>query len=222
MSFHKFDFLYTDPGQVYAFLTAVAKEGVVAGVYLWINKSSGNVGSSVNLYSRMKRYFGLNHVHGAIGHALRKYGLAGFVLVIFLVPDVGLVVALEQSVLDSCTCAYNILPTAGSSAGFKLSEETKEKMSAAKKGKSKSEEHKAKISSSRLGEDNPYYNRGKAVYLHLVHAHGLELSATYPNTIRASEHLGVPKATLYSRIKNRTLFKFNGLSHIVSRDANLS
>jgi len=49
----------------------------------------------------MKFYFGLNRVHGAIGHALRKYDYVGFILVLFFIPYATkeLVLCLEQSVL---------------------------------------------------------------------------------------------------------------------------
>src|SRR4051794_7113460 len=91
------------------------------------------VGSSINLCDRMRSYLNFSNLHGLIGRAIRKYGLSGFVLIFFLFPNAtsSLVLALEQSVLDGCVCAYNILPTAGSPAGVKRSEETKAKISAA-------------------------------------------------------------------------------------------
>jgi len=138
MIYHIFDLLYVDPDQVREFLISVAKSGLVGGVYLWINQSNGKmyVGSSIDLYSRISYYFALENVHGIIGQALLKYGLVSFVLVIFLIPEAtgALVLSLEQSVLDNCVCAYNILPIAGSSAGYKHSDEAKEKMATAKKG----------------------------------------------------------------------------------------
>ncbi|CAG8751985.1 7168_t:CDS:2, partial [Acaulospora colombiana] len=163
MGFHIFDLLYTDPEQVRAFLAAMAKEGLVAGVYLWINRTNGKiyVGSSINLYSRISYYLALNGIHGTIGKALLKYGLVGFILVIFLVPDASLVLALEQSVLDGCICAYNILPTAGSSAGAKHSEETKAKISASVKGNNPSEEHKARISAANKGKKHSDERKSK-------------------------------------------------------------
>jgi group I intron endonuclease len=112
------------------FLIVMAKSGLVGGVYLWINKIAfGNkmyVGSSVNLYNRIRRYLSLGYIHGVIGQALSKYGLDGFILVLFFVPNAtsSLVLALEQGVFDDCTCAYNINPTAKSPAGVKRSEET--------------------------------------------------------------------------------------------------
>jgi len=264
MTYQVFDLLYTDPDQAREFLLAMVKEGLVGGVYLWINRVNSKmyVGSSLNLYSRISGYLRLSKLHGVIGPALLKYGLDSFVLVIFLIPNAtsSLVLALEQSVLDGCVCAYNISPTAGSSAGVKRSEETKAKISDSmkgntnskgrelsdgissvvesakkgtkhsaltkakisdsKKGKTRSEESKAKISASSKGQVN--YNKGYPVYLYLIHAHGLELAASFPNLVRCSETLGVPYQTLVKRIKNRTLFEVNGLQHVVSRDGNLA
>lgn len=211
MTYHVFDLQYVDPAQVKEFLNAMAKEGLVAGVYLWINRENGKkyVGSSVNLYSRFTRYFGLKRVHGIIGNALRKYGLDGFVLVLFLVPNATspLVVALEQSLLDGCTCAYNITPTAGSCAGVKRSDETREKMSAAKKGTTHSGESKAKMSAS-------HYNKGNPVHLIQVSASGLNHVLSFPNQRRTAEALGVHQATICYRLKNT--FFYNGCDHFIT------
>lgn len=240
--------------------SGTAKSGLVAGVYLWINRENGKmyVGSSINLRKRMSRYFSLERAHGIIGQGLRKYGLNGFILVILLVPEATapLVLSLEQFVLDSGICAYNILPTAGSSAGAIVSDETKEKMSEAHKGRKHTEESKEKMSAAKKGRKGPNhteeskekisatmkglklsdetkskisaalkgknYNKGKVVYLYLVHSDRFELAATFPNVVRCSETLGVPYTTLVDRIKNRILFEINGLQHIVSRDGNLA
>jgi len=205
MSFHAFDLFYVDPDQVREFLISMAKSGLVGGVYLWINRKNGKmyVGSSINMYSRIRGYLCLNKLHGTIGRGLLKYGLVSFVLVIFLVPEAtgALVLSLEQSVLDNCVCAYNILPTAGSCAGVKRSEEHKAKISASMKGNSNSkgrnlsDEHKGKISASNKGQGNPNYNKGKAVYLYLVHTDSLELAARGPIGPRATLAVAPPSLT---------------------------
>jgi len=121
------------------------------------------------------------------------------------------------------------LPTAGSTAGYKHSDETKEKISASRKGKNLSDETKAKISATKKGKNlsdehkaTISAKKGKPVYLYVVHDHGLELSASFPNKLRASETLGSARTTLFNYIKGRTLFKLNGISHVVSYEANLS
>ena len=216
MSYHVFELLYTDPAQVNGFLLSMVKEGLVGGVYLWINRTNGKmyVASSINLYSRISGYLNFSNLHGIIGKAFLKYGLDAFVLVIFFVPNAtsSLVLALEQSILDGCTCAYNILPTAGSLAGYKHSDEAREKMSAAKKGRDNnckgrkaSKETKAKISAS-------LYNRGQTVYLYVIRGHGLELVALFPNKARASEYLKVSHTTVRRYIQNERFLILTGYS----------
>ena len=206
------------------------------------------VGSSVNLHNRIRRYLSLGHLHGIIGQALIKHGLDAFVLVLFFIPNAtsSLLLSLEQAVLDGCVCTYNILPTAGSPAGVKRSEEHKAKTSASLKGHKHSDETKAKMSARKQGEANPNYGRpsplkgqklseetkakmsaskyntGKAVYLYLVNTRGFELAASFPNIVRCSETLSIPRTTLQDRLKARTVFKFNDLQHLVSRDGNLA
>jgi group I intron endonuclease len=211
----------------------MAKEGLKGGVYLWMNKSGGKtyVGSSVNLYSRISYYFGLKKLHGIIGSALLKYGLVNFILTIIFMRDGAkeAVLSLEQEILDNCICEYNILPTAGSSAGLKHTEETKAKISECLKGNTRclgrelSDESRAKISAARKGQKLSEEHKakisakkGKAVYLYVVRTHGLELNATFPNRERASETLVINRTTLFRYLKNRTLFQINGLSYIIS------
>jgi group I intron endonuclease len=154
------------------------------------------VGSSIDLRSRISDYFNLKQLHGIIGKALCKYGLNGFMLIIVFVPDATreMVLCLEQSVLDSCVCVYNILPTAKSLAGFKHTEEAKAKVSVYRKGKNLSDETKAKISATKKGKNlsdehkaKISATKGKPVYLYVVHTHGLELSSTHHNTVKLSE-----------------------------------
>jgi group I intron endonuclease len=233
MSFHIFDLSKVDQAQVREVLTSMGKEGLKGGIYVWINKTNGNtyVGSSIDLRSRLSDYFGLERLHGIIGRALLKYGLVSFILILVFVPNATreMVLSLEQSVLDNYTCVYYILQTAGSLAGFKHTEEAKAKVSAARKGKSHSDETKAKISAAKKGKNlsdghkaKIAAKKSKAVYLYVVHPHGLELSAVYLNTPRASENLGIPRTTLSRYIQNRTLFKVNGISHVVSWGCNLT
>ena len=124
---------------------------------------------------------------------------SGFILIIVFVREATKegVLSLEQAVLDGCVCVYNILPTAGSSAGHTLTEEQKTNISAARKGMKFSEEHKARISESVKGEKNPRFNKGKPVYLYVVHPHGLELQSTHFNGSRLAEFLGIDPSQVY-------------------------
>lgn len=73
----------------------------------------------------------------------------------------------EQYYLDLCEPEYNILKIAGSSLGYKYSEESRVMMSSSHAGKKHSEETRAKISSSqktvnRLGEKNPMFGKARS------------------------------------------------------------
>lgn len=181
------------------------------------------VGSTLNFYNRITSYFTLKGAYGIILSALTKYGFESFTLVLFFIPGVTReeVLQLEQSVLDMWKPEYNIQPFANSSAGRLMSKESKAKLAAYRKGLKHSEETKAKISVSvGKGLANATYNRGKSVYLYKVHSQGLELSTSFANMFRASEALGIARATLYYYLLNQTKFKVNGFNHILSRKKN--
>jgi len=128
-------------------------------------------------------------------------------------------------------CAYNISPTAGSSAGVKHSDEAKANISESmkgntnRKGREASEETKVKMSAAkkgRQGAKTPRYNSGIPVFLYSVRAPGLVLIASFPNKIRAAEHLKLSSTTVLNYINDRTLFEVNGSAHILSRNGNLA
>ncbi len=221
-----FDLALSTQAQVREAINIQAKAGHTGGIYFWINKVNGNyyVGSTINFYSRIMSYFYLTKAHGIIRRALQKYGFESFSLVLIFVPDASkdLVLYLEQYILDKGKPAYNIQPNASSSLGRVLSEESKAKLAAYRKGLNHSEETKAKISTSLLGEGNPRFNKGTPVYLYEVHPSKFELSATFPNRARASMILGIPASTLFNSIKNQTLFKMKGIDYIISRDGSLT
>jgi hypothetical protein len=70
----------------------------------------------------------------AICRALLKYGYSGFSLEILEYCEPSEAISREQFFIDLLQPDYNILAIAGSSLGFKQSEETKAKISAANKG----------------------------------------------------------------------------------------
>ncbi|CAG8622683.1 6502_t:CDS:1, partial [Dentiscutata heterogama] len=85
-------------------------------------------------------------------------------------------------------------------------------------GKNHKEETKSKISGSVKGQNSVHDNKGKPVYLYLVHSHGLELSTTFANRFRASEVLGIPPSTLFNYIIVDCYLTVNGVSSILSWD----
>src|SRR5260221_8140742 len=146
-----------------------------AGVYRWVNKINGNsyVGCSIDLGRRFYQYFNINHLKRntcmRICRALLKYGYSNFKLEILKYCNPAKSSQLEQFYLDLLKPEYNILKLAGSSLGFRRSEETRAKISAYRKGKYKgensplfgktpSEETSAKLSSSMMGNSNSKNN----------------------------------------------------------------
>lgn len=124
-----------------------------AGIYQLTNKTNGKsyIGSSIDLRVRFYSYFNFSHIsrldkgNSLIHKALLKYGYSNFSLTILEFVDLNgltprskvfrqILLEREQHYLDSKKPEYNILEVAGSSLGFKLSEETRLKMSVSKKG----------------------------------------------------------------------------------------
>jgi len=113
-----------------------------SGVYLWYNKVSGRyyVGSSINLYKRLSRYYQKGYLEYSthydlpIVRAITKYGLDNFILVILDYTDESNIHASEQYFIDSLLPIYNIRQVAGFRSGKPIIK------------KSLSEEHKLKLS----------------------------------------------------------------------------
>jgi group I intron endonuclease len=151
----------------------LAKQSIIkenkgkSGIYRWVNKESvkSYVGSSVNLSNRFKQYYCYNHIadparNMPINRGLLKYGYSNFKLEILEYCDPKNVVQREQYYLDLFQPEYNILKTAGSSLGFKHTEETLAKFRVRKHSeetlakfrvRSHSEETKQKMSEAKLG-----------------------------------------------------------------------
>lgn len=103
-----------------------------AAIYRWVNKVNGKtyIGSSVNLSVRLYKYYSLKHIgerKTPIHNALLKYGFDKFKLEILEYCDEGInPISREQYYFSKLNPEYNILEEAGSSLGFKHSEETLE------------------------------------------------------------------------------------------------
>lgn len=140
-------------------------------VYRWVNNinSKTYVGSSVNLTERLYKYFSIQHLtkyKTPIHNALLKYGFDNFSLEILEYCEQGVYpVTREQYYFGLLKPEYNILEIAGSSLGFKHSDETLEffknsrkvseatrnNLSLAATGRILTEDEKNKISIARKG-----------------------------------------------------------------------
>lgn len=100
-----------------------------SGVYKWTNLKTGSsyVGSSVDLSKRFRNYFNysfLEKINMVIHKAILKYGYANFKLEIleYCAPEE--CIKREQYYIDTLNPEYNVLKVAGSTLGYKHSEET--------------------------------------------------------------------------------------------------
>ena len=127
-----------------------------AGVYMWINKLSGAryVGSSVDLHRRFQNYFSVLYLEGElkkgnsiINNSLLKNGYSNFRLEILEYCSPKDCLALEQFYLDLFKPEYNLLKIAGSSLGYKHTEESLVKM----RGRKLSDEAIQKVSERMVG-----------------------------------------------------------------------
>lgn len=111
-----------------------------SGIYMLTNKLSNHIyiGQSIDISKRFKNYFNLSYLKSKdnyiISRALIKYGYSNFSLTILEYCDKSDLLLREQYYFDKYNPQYNILKIAGSSLGFKHSEETKIKISKALKG----------------------------------------------------------------------------------------
>ena len=103
------------------------------GVYIWVNNVNGNkyVGSSVSLSVRMYTYYSLRSLaksNRPIDRALLKYGFSKFSLYILEYCTSENVIEREQYYLDLIKPEYNIVEKAGSTIGYKHTEDSLAKM----------------------------------------------------------------------------------------------
>ena len=141
------------------------------GIYCILNEITGKlyIGSSVNLYNRKRKHFQMLargcHLNKHLQSSVAKYGLSAFSFnIIELIDDKEMLIEREQFYMDEAASykranGYNSSPTASSNLGFQHSDETKARISEARKGKKHplwgthlSNETKAKISKAFKGK----------------------------------------------------------------------
>lgn len=114
---------------------------MTCGIYFIVNKVNGKlyIGSSRDCERRKSEHFSRlrrgAHINKRLQSAWDKYGEANFEFtVIFTVLDQSALESVEQCFLDEhkvVEVGYNFAPTAGNTAGWKASEETRCRMSEA-------------------------------------------------------------------------------------------
>jgi group I intron endonuclease len=111
------------------------------GVYSIICNVTGAIyiGSSIDIGNRLVRHLVDNKTNEHLQNAIKKYGLDYFTFVVVEFCDLKVLLQREQHYLDilfslPTNLRYNFLPTAGSSLGYKHTEEALAKISEAMSG----------------------------------------------------------------------------------------
>lgn len=105
-----------------------------SGIYIIKNNLNGDlyVGSAENLNRRWYKHIWRlkrNEHHSIIlQRAFNKYGINSFIFEVLEFTEINCLIEREQIWIEKLKPQYNVCPTAGSSKGFKHSEETKEKL----------------------------------------------------------------------------------------------
>lgn len=141
------------------------------GIYGFICKSNNKLylGSSIKLATLFNKHIKGFQSNILLQRVINKYNLQGFIFVVFEYCEAENLISREEFYFDKIKPEYNRLKIAGSSLGFKHTEESLSKLSETHKGKtgenspnfgkSLFEETKALMSLAKSGE-NPY-NFGK-------------------------------------------------------------
>ena len=132
---------------------------MAAGIYRLFCTVSGKsyVGQSVNVARRVERHFkGLHegqHYNVHLQHSFDLHGHDTFLAEVLEYCDQEMLKEREQYWIDhyGFENLYNMCPAAGSTAGIKLSEETRQRIGEAHKGKKYSDETRQRISNNHVG-----------------------------------------------------------------------
>ena len=148
---------------------------IVSGVYRITNTANGKfyVGSAVNLRERWTRHKyrlrSKQHHNEHLQRSFLKHGEECFVFDVLELVGRDALIEREQYWIDTLRPEYNLSPTAGNIAGYKHTEEHKQRMSKNMTGVKRqplSEEHKRKIAEAGVGRKCPQETRNKLSAAH--------------------------------------------------------
>lgn len=129
-----------------------------SGIYAILNVFNNKfyVGSSFDFKRRFSehiRRMKINkHPNIHLQRTYNKFQINPFMFVVLEYCDPSQFINREQFYIDTLKPEYNLAPVAGSTLGYKQSDETKLKMSLAQKGKKLSDNHKEKLLASTRGK----------------------------------------------------------------------
>jgi group I intron endonuclease len=186
-----------------------------SGVYLWTNKINVKmyIGSSISLSRRLSHYFSISFLQTAqtkrksgksiINSALLKYGYSNFSFSVLEYCDPARVIEREQYYLDLLKPEYNILKIAGSSVGYKHTEEAIQKISLKGKGRIFSEEAREKLSLSGL-------RRREEIRFVVGRANGHPVLVTDTETGETTEYYAMVEAARKLQVGEKTIKRYIG------------
>lgn len=172
------------------------------GVYRWINNLNGNtyIGSSINLSVRFYTYYSLRYLSKSnrpMERALLKYGFSNFSLEILEYCNSENLLKREQYYLDTLKPEYNIVEIAGSTLGYKHSEESLKKM----RDYNLSDEVLAK---KKLATKNAIAVRSIPILVKNIKTNE---TSEYVSLSAASNAIGVTKGAISQALLNNTIIK---------------
>lgn len=172
------------------------------GVYRWINNLNGNtyIGSSINLSVRFYTYYSLRSLaksNRPMERALLKYGFSNFSLEILEYCNSEDLLKKEQYYLDTLKPEYNIAEIAGSTLGYKHSEESLKKM----RNFILSDEVLAK---KKLATKNAITARSIPIIVKNIKTNKI---SEYVSLSAASNVIGVTKSAISQALINNTIIK---------------
>lgn len=195
-----------------------------AGVYQWIHKelNKSYVGSAFDLSKRLSSYYSITYLtrpgKSYINNALIKDGYSAFSLTILEYIDISnlnkddakkLILSREQYYIDALKPEYNILSTAGSSLGYKHSEESLELMRSALKGRSFTETHKEKLSTAKKGTTFTKAhkaNMSKKVYVY-TNDNPKTLFKLFNSCNETAKYFNCNRRTIYNYLDKNKIFQ---------------
>lgn len=181
-----------------------------SGIYKIRNLLTNKVyiGSAENLEKRRRSHFSSlksgTHKNKKLQRSYDKHGKEAFVFEVILFCDKPSLIMYEQIVIDffdAVNFGYNIKPQAGSTIGYKHSDETKQKMKESRKKRimpPMSDETKKKISLSKIGKKRkPFSEKAKEnmSIAHIGKKRNPHSEETRKKLSEAAKRRGAPKHT---------------------------
>lgn len=194
----------------------LGKESIKSGIYQILNTVNNKIyiGSTSNFITRKSRHFidlrRQQHKNAHLQSSYNKYGEHVFEFTVLEYCEPRDCLVIEQQYLDIIfnseyfdqSMRYNVHSTAGSSLGFKHTDETRKRMSVSRKGRVLTDDHRRNLSKS----------ASRSVY-QLDITTG-EVIAEYSSAKEASEALRISRPHITSVCNKSVVVKSSGRTYI--------